>query len=146
MLAGFQKETLKELAGLVTVYGTGPVNLNTAPAPVLTRLGLSASLADQVVAFRLGQDGKWGTQDDGVFVDVEQIIPTLENRLGSLPPEDRTVLGNLISSQRIGVRSSYYQVEVEGWTQADGIHTKVITVMERVGANTRPILRGLYEI
>lgn len=146
LLPDFRKEDLPALAELVTVYGTGPVNLNTAPEPVLIRLGLSASLAGQVAVFRLGQDGIWGTKDDGVFTDVEEILPLLEDHFGPLLPQDQTTLGNLISAQLLGVRSSFFQVEAEGWIQDPGIHTRTLAVMERTGPNARPILRGWREI
>ena len=144
-LPGFRKEGLPELAGMATVYGSGAVNINTAPAPVLTHLGLSPSLSDRIAAFRLGPDGEWGTRDDGVFPDVERIIPLLEEGSGPLLPEDQTALGNLIASQRIGVRSSFFQVEAEGWIQTDGIHSKVSAVLERAGSSGPLVLRGWSE-
>ena len=146
LLTDFPAEPLEELAGLVTVYGSGPVNLNTAPAPVLIRLGLSPSLAGQIAAFRLGQDGQPGTPDDGVFPAAQEVIPVLEEQLGPLQPEDQTALGNLLSSQMIGVGSSLFQVEAEGWVQQNGIHAKVIAVMERTGPDLKAVVRGWREI
>lgn len=145
-LTGFQKEQLQKLADLVTVVGAGAVNLNTAPAAVLNRLGLSPSLSERIAAFQSGPDGRWGTQDDGIFPDVEQILPVLEERCGPLFLEDQTTLGNLISSQFLGVRSSFFQVEAEGWVQEKGIHTRVLAVMERTGSSGHPIVRGWHEI
>ena len=145
LLDGFQAAALPELEPLVTLYGNGPVNVNTASAAVLTRLGCSTALASQIVQFRAGADGRWGTADDEIFPDVAQIAPLMETQFGPLLPEDQTTLGNLISSQQIGVRSSFFQVEAEGWTDAHGIYQKVIAVMERSEPNSKPEVRGWYE-
>lgn len=144
-LTGFQKEELPALAEWVTVYGSGPVNLNTAPAQVLGFLGLSASLAERIAAFTRGPDGEPGTQDDGLFPDLEQIVPVLEGQLGPLTPEDQITVGNLISTQLLGVRSSFFQVEAEGWVHPNGIHARMLAVMERVDPQSPPVLRGWHE-
>ncbi len=145
LLKGFQKEALPDLMPLVTLYGSGPVNINTASAPVLTRLGLSSALASQIVQLRAGADGKSGSADDVIFPDVTQIIPMIEAKSGPLLPEDQTAMGNLISAQQIGVRSAFFQVEAEGWANPHGVHKKVTAVMERSEPNSKPEVRGWYE-
>ncbi len=134
LLQDFPDSALEELAGLVTVYGKGPVNLNTAPAPVLAGLGLSSSMAKEIA----------GLEDR--FSGPEQIIPLLENRLGPLSTEDQTALGNLISTRLIGTESSFFQVQAEGWTHEKGTHTKVIAVLEKPASSGRPVVRGWHEV
>lgn len=144
-LPGFQEEALDSLLPLVSLEGAGAVNLNTAPLQVLTQLGLSPQISGQVVEFRAGPDGKWGTPDDGAFPDPEQILPLLDGRYGPLLPEDVLRLQSLISGQMIGVRSSLFEVEVEGWASGHGLHKRVLAVVERGAAGAKPFIRGWHE-
>ncbi len=144
-LPGFQIELFPELVPLVTVLADGPVNVNTAPPAVLARMGLSAPLADRIAAFRAGSDGVWGTADDGFLPDVEQVIPVLDEQCGPLLPEDQQHLGNLISQNLLGVRSSFFRIEAEGWELAHGAHRKVVAVVQRGSVGAEPIVRGWNE-
>ena len=144
-LPGFKAEFLPTLEPLITVYGTGAVNLNTASVEVLTLLGFSSDLSAQIVQFRTGPDGTVGTPDDLIFPDVEQIQSLLDQNLGPLLPEDQMTLASLIGSQRLGVRSSLFRVEVEGKMLRHGISKKVVAVLERGTIESSPIVRGWYE-
>jgi DNA uptake protein ComE-like DNA-binding protein len=144
-LPGFQEESLQELIPLVTVVADGPVNLNTAAPAVLARMGLSPALADRIAAFRIGPDGVWGSADDGFVPDVEQVFPVLDEQCGPLLPEDQERLGALISANLLGVRSSFFRIEADGWEQAHGVHRGIIGVVERAGAGAEPIVRGWNE-
>lgn len=143
-LPGFQPDGLDTLEPLVTVQGTGPVNINTASKQVLIQLGLSPTLSDAIVRFRNGADGVWGTSDDGIFPDVEQIPVISEQSLGPLIPEDQLALSQLIGSQSLGVRSSFYRVEVEGRTFRHGIWRKAVAILER-SQGQAPVVRGWHE-
>lgn len=68
------------LVDLLTVYGSGRVNLNTAPVQVLMAIpGLSEESAKAVADFRDGADGVPGTSDNCPFETMEQLkeIPGL---------------------------------------------------------------------
>ena len=144
-LAGFQSEFLPELEPLVTLQPTGSVNLNTASPEVLSGLGLSASLADRIGAYRNGPDGTPGTADDAVFTDLERVIPDLEEALGPLPPEDQVALGNLVSSQQVGVRSSFFRVALQGRSARHQVRRRAVAVLERGGQGDAPKIRGWHE-
>ena len=144
-LAGFQPDLLSELEPLVTLQTTGSVNLNTAPAEVLSAFGLSAALAERIIAYRNGGDGLPGTPDDAVFTDLERVLPDLEAGSGPLAPEDQVALGNLISSQQAGVRSSFFRVALEGRSARHQVRRKVEAVLERGGQKGVPEIRGWHE-
>jgi len=62
------------LVSLLTVYGDGRVNINTAPFAVLQSLeGLTAADARRLIAHRNGPDGKPGTHDDRPFGDLSEV-------------------------------------------------------------------------
>lgn len=54
------------IAGLLTVYGEQSINLNSASREVLMTLsGIREAQVDQIIEGRAGNDGEWGTEDDG---------------------------------------------------------------------------------
>ena len=72
------------LQALLTVWGDGKVNINTATEAVLGRLpGLSEAKAREIAAYRNGPDGKPGTEDDPDFKSVAAAREWL-----ALPPAD----------------------------------------------------------
>ncbi len=144
-IQGFQKELLPKLETVATSHGSGPVNLNTCSAQVLIVLGLSPRLADEIAAYQAGPDGERGTADDGVFRDVEEIQPVLENNLGLLLPEDQLVLGGLIQAKQIGVRSSFFRIRVRGTSGRHGVDQQATVILERGRPGSLPVVRGWHE-
>ncbi|MCX5667403.1 MAG: type II secretion system protein GspK, partial [Candidatus Omnitrophica bacterium] len=77
---GMSPVLLDKIKDYVTVYGDGMVNVNTASRVVLIAAGLTPLMADKIINFRYGSDGKIGTQDDGIFVSQGSIAATLSQR------------------------------------------------------------------
>ena len=144
-LEGFEADAAASLEPLVTFQAASAVNLNTAPAPVLSALGLSSSFSAQIVAYRDGSDGVPATADDRAFTDVERIVPDLEGALGPLTPEDQAAIGGLISSQRLGVRSSFFRVALDGWSSAHRVRRSAEAIVERGGQGDGANVRGWHE-
>lgn len=70
-------ETLAGIAPLLTVWGDGKVNVNTATTEVLLTIpGLEDFDVEAILQARLGLDGEPGTKDDG-FKTVDEVISTL---------------------------------------------------------------------
>ncbi len=131
-LAGYNAAALEELVPLVTVHGTGPVNLNTAPLPVLRSLGFSESFAAVVSDFRNGADGQFGTPDDGFFKDLEAIAQKLLNPANPLlSPEDARLLRDFLPM--LGVASSLFRVAGEGRVTRSGVTARVTAIVDRNG-------------
>lgn len=62
------------LAYMLTTYGSGKINVNTAPEDVLKSVpGLDAGLIGQIIAYRNGEDGKRGTKDDRGFRSLDDL-------------------------------------------------------------------------
>ncbi len=60
-------EPITGIANLLTTWGDGGVNPNSAGTNVLNSLKISESMIDAILEFRLGPDGEAGTADDGII-------------------------------------------------------------------------------
>lgn len=77
------------IAGWLTTWGDGKVNVNTASREVLLTLpNIEESVIDDIIEYRTGEDGVPLTKDDG-FRDLDEVI-----RKTGLNPE----LGSLITT------------------------------------------------
>jgi type II secretory pathway component PulK len=90
----------------VTVDSAGPVNINTAPEPVLRALLALAvdekkteRLAERIVDYRLGPDGRAGTRDDQPLrtLDGSDEIGNTLSDISTFDPEIMAVLRSLVS-------------------------------------------------
>ena len=138
-------EAMEELSSLVTVQGTGLVNLNTASQKVLLQLGLPSALVSQVLLYRSGPDAASGTADDHFFerADAATVGTVLAEAVGyHLSPEDQTALNGLTGGgvPLLGVQTALFRVEARGITQQHGIEKRVWAVMDRQGN-----VRGWHE-
>lgn len=73
---GVDAEELEQAFGLVdllTTYGDGRVNINTAPRRVLEVLPISPTAVDQIVGFRRFDGQSGGTIDEHVFKSFEEL-------------------------------------------------------------------------
>lgn len=62
------------LKNLVTIWGDGKININTASREVLSALpGLNENSISTILSFRNGADGISGTSDDGVFNSAREL-------------------------------------------------------------------------
>lgn len=75
---GVTEDVYGQLKGVVTIYGAGRVNINTAAAEAMTAMGAPQALVVRIQQYRAGIDGFEGTADDGVFSDVYHIADVLE--------------------------------------------------------------------
>lgn len=103
---------LDEVKPLVTVYGSGKININTAPEPVLLALGMNASLVNTLVQYRQGNDGKTGTADDNTFATPDEIVSKL-NAFQQLSVEDNTQLQNMVAGGIFTVKSSWFTIHLD---------------------------------
>ncbi len=77
LVKGMTISIYSALRDYITVFGNGPVNINTADAVVLEALGLSAGMVNALLMYRAGPDGIPGTADDNVFENVGRIVNDL---------------------------------------------------------------------
>ncbi len=144
---GFLPEFLRDLDRVVTVTAMGPVNINTCSSEVLQRMGFSSGFSDQISALRPGADGIWGTADDLVFRKVDEIEPTLDKQGSPLLPDDKQTLNRWIGQPppMLGVKSSFFRVEVVGKADRHGTQRRVVAILDRSNPGTIPQVRGWNE-
>ena len=110
LLQGWTPEVYRQLEPYLTVYGSGQVNVNTASAPVLTGLGLTADLVSTVLSVRRGPDGRDWTGDDVVFATLPEMVTALLS-LETLTPGDIQIIHDLSAQGRLGTQSYYYRID-----------------------------------
>jgi DNA uptake protein ComE-like DNA-binding protein len=104
-------EEYNEIKGFITIYGSGVVNINTAPKEVLLALGMSESLASDIINFRAGFDNEEITEDDNYFETQSEIIDKLNEYYG-LFKEDEEKLQQLIAAGLIDAKSSNFNMKL----------------------------------
>lgn len=63
------------LADMLTCHSDGRININTAPREVLECIpDLSDSVIEAIIAYRVGEDGELGTEDDQSFQDMQKVV------------------------------------------------------------------------
>ncbi len=115
LVKNFTKEIFNKWKELLTVYGNGKVNVNTASEEVLKVLGFDDELIQKILAFRRGADGESATGDDGVFKDEGSIARVLFEA----EPVNNTQISqlvNAVSKGFLGVTSKFFRVESIGFS------------------------------
>ncbi len=77
LIRGMNRDIFAKLKDYITLYGSGKVNINTAPKKVLLVLGISPDVVEKIIIFRYGDDGELGTLDDNIFYSTSDIVPRL---------------------------------------------------------------------
>ena len=129
LVRGVTPELYRRVEPYVTVYGAGPVNLNTAGPMVLRALGLSPEGAAGVLTFRAGDDGVPGTADDRFLASVG----VLNEMDLYVPVDDLGVLTRLVADDAVGVRSQAFRMTIEAQVSHRASRVTARAVMRRDG-------------
>lgn len=131
LVRGVTPEIFEKVAGQITVYGSGAVNINTAESTVLWSLGLGEPLIEKILAFRRGDDGEEATEDDRAFEDPGAIVETM-NAFAGLNAEETAELETAAGDGLLGVRSEYFRGRAVGrYSQEDDLSSAVTFVIGR---------------
>lgn len=110
LVEGISGEIFEGLKDFVSVYSGGKVNINTAPAEVLTALGIEKSLAAAIVEFRKGADGKEGTSDDEVFESPSEVLSRMRSKVSFMTAQEQTLAA---ITDLLTAGSRYYRVKIK---------------------------------
>ncbi|HAJ56324.1 MAG TPA: hypothetical protein DCL35_00980 [Candidatus Omnitrophica bacterium] len=110
LLKGVTRDIYDEISPFVTAYGTGALNINTAPAQTMAALGMEDDLVSKVVEYRAGHDGLDATEDDMEFSFPAEIVPLLEQQ--GLTAYQRALLEELVSLGKLGTNSDYITFKI----------------------------------
>lgn len=127
LVAGVTRESFDKVKDIITIYGNGTVNVNTADARVLEVLGLTKEASESIVSFRSGRNSKKeGEIPDNVFTNVSAIAGVL-NKAGASDGG-----ASLISaSAMLGVKSDNFRGTVKGSLGSSGRSETITFVYDR---------------
>ena len=128
LVKGMTPEIVRIVRPYVTVYGSGKVNLNTAPGKVLNALGLSEGGAAGIILYRMGVDAEANTADDAALTRIQSIGAELG---GYIPAEDLNKIQQLLKDERAGIGSSAFSFTAKA--ERDSRTTQIDMVMKRDG-------------
>lgn len=111
LVRGMTNDIFLKVKDLITVYGDGKVNINTAERRVLCSLGMNDALAEKILFYRRGDDGIEGTQDDNVLKNSANIANDLKSGVG-LTEEELNKIVEL--SFLLAVSSKNFTINAEG--------------------------------
>lgn len=130
LVRGMTPDVYERVAPLVTVFGSGQVNINTADEPVLKALGLSPKGIKGLELYRAGNDNTPGTADDRVLESAS----AMTSQLGSfLPNDDLNLLVRLAQQHVIGTTSEEFRVMITARTDRSEREGHVRCVITRKG-------------
>ncbi len=113
----------------LTLNSTGPLDLEAAPPELIALIpGIGEQRADQFVRYRRGPDGKDGTQDDGVFSNINEVL----SHLGISQQQYQQISGY------ISFRDSTVRIRSIG--TAGNVHRQVDVIARKVEGNPPQIL------
>jgi len=128
LVKGMTPEIFLKIKDIITVYGAGKVNINTTGYNTLYALGLSESLCRQIIEFRQGSDGEFGTEDDNNFTSAQGI-----RDIGPLFTEESIQINKLISGNILSVESDIFRVNSVGQLKAGkSVYSRnIVCVLQR---------------
>jgi len=138
LVKGVTPEIFNNIKDLITVYGDGKVNLNTADSRVMQALGLSEIVIQKILKYRAGDDGEEGTDDDNAFNNIANLTEALD-----LSAAEASEIGNLNSVFLLGSASSNFRVCVTAKTKNGKILKRTDAILFRSDKNNE--IKSWYE-
>ena len=130
LVLGMSAGLFEKVRDYLTVYGTGKVNVNNAPRPVLRALGLSDAVAGAIESYRLRYDPEEDVWTTVKFTDPSTIIADLSG-FATIPEKDLEDLSKVVAAGMLITTSEHYAVRSVG-TSDDGImRSQVVSVVSR---------------
>jgi len=127
VVSGWESVDFSELSWLITFYGSGKINLNTASTDVLRLQGLSDRSVVLLESFRSGPNGVKGDSDDRFFKGLSEIVP----RLDEYGAADDILLeyNNAIQLGSLTPKSEYYRVRARSINETTGRQFEVRAIV-----------------
>jgi type II secretory pathway component PulK len=131
--SGTQAQTQQRgLRDLLTVYGSGKININTAPAEVLKTIpGLTEQSLKSILKIRDGDDGVPGTADDHPFKTLPQVRADT-----GISEFEADVIG-----QYCLVKSEFFRIVSRAGIDNDRVSCHLELVVQKRDGQVIPVLR-----
>ncbi|OGW74890.1 MAG: hypothetical protein A2Z72_06285 [Omnitrophica bacterium RBG_13_46_9] len=131
LVKGIDRDVFEKMKDYVTIYGSGRINVNTAPKEVLMAAGLGERIANDIISFRMGRDKMIGTDDDGIFETTSSIVPKL-SQFVSLSPSDISEI-SVVVDQCLAVNSSAFKIRSISKSKSGKSSYMTIAVVDKKG-------------
>ncbi len=132
-----------EIKDLITVYGSGKININTAGPQVLSILGMDKDLIQDIILFRTGEDGDIDTEEDnGWFVQAAEgadIILYPYDYTGRGP--DIMDINNPQYKEFLTTKSSAFTICSRGKLKDGRVKRTITCVVSREQKKSRSVLK-----
>ncbi len=127
-----------KLKNILTIYGNGQVNMNTATKETMEALFVMQSdqkemdsserdeLIRMIIEYRNGDDGLPGTQDDNLFKDTN-----IETAIGTHESSKISMLNWLRQKKLIGVTSDFFKIDAIVSLENKNFEKKVSAIVTR---------------
>jgi len=132
LVKGMTQEAFGKIRDYITIYGSGKVNINTAPGAVLLALGLSEEMVNKILSFRAGEDRIVGTTDDNVFDASSNIVPKL-SQFYHLSDAEIAHLSLIIQDQNLATNSDNFMARCNAKLNGGKNIAQLICVINRSG-------------
>ncbi len=129
LVKGMNEEIFEKVSSLITLYGEGKININTASSTALLSLGLNPGTVDKILIFRQGKDGLEATEDDNIFDTAEQIVPRLLGVVTLTGGEIAQL--SALSQNLLTAQSGYFMIDSRA--DSSGKEAKVLCVVDTEG-------------
>jgi len=120
LVRGITPDIYERLSNFITVYGSGRVNVNTAPRPVLLAVGLDEVTVTKIMRARRGLDGLEATSDDIIFENYNSFehlraaLSSEEEQMKNIvnfTEDEMAKLNDLFISHDLGTKSSFFHIQ-----------------------------------
>ena len=130
LVKGMTPKIYRAVEPYLTVYGSGAVNVQTAPEAVLAALGISSLGASAIIGYRNGPDGIAGTEDDQAFASVSFFYTEFSFFASN---EDLTRVARLMRKHRLSVSSEAFSFTIGAKPREDGYLWRAFCVLDHDG-------------
>lgn len=132
LIMGMDAAIYARLTDLITVYGSGKININTASRTTLNVLGLSDKVVQDILDFRRGEDKIEGNVDDHVFTVPSEIILKL-GQFTVVESNDQSRLNLLIDRGQISTTTDFFRIQSRAGIKARTQEAEITAVVNRQG-------------
>jgi len=127
LVEGMDKQRFNQFKDLVTVYGTGRVNINTACPEVLAALGLDEEVVGAIIKYRseyLGDDHALESEKIPGFKSTDAILSGLKKFISLSLRQEQDILS---AAGSLSVKSPYLRLNVYPQIKGkEGIHYSIV--------------------
>jgi len=134
MIDEIDEDIYNEIKDIITVYGSGRININTCSEDILEYIGLDQGLIDAIVVYRKGEDGEEGTEDDGFFESTDIIVSNIKERFRLTAREEQEI-SDFITKNIFGVNSDHYRIEADVYLNKKPIKRFLVIMGKDVNNN-----------